>query len=204
MKYELTNPRTYAEYKGMIDSLLAEGKTTGPVQTEAKVAFTRLNRHRKNRIEKTVNLDEETRTAVRKVDRPMTWLVISEGWCGDGAQSVPIIEKIAAENDKIKTVYLLRDENLTLIEELLGKPELSIPKVIALDDASSDVFFVWGSRPAPAQELLIKLKAEGVDKDAILEEMQRWYNADKGRAIQHEFVTLLAEWFKGRAAMAAN
>jgi hypothetical protein len=204
MRHELTNPRTYAEYKEMIDSLLAEGKTTGPIQTEAKVAFTRLNRRRKDRVEKTVELSEEIRNAVNNLDRPMTWLVISEAWCGDGAQSVPVIEKIAAENDKIKTVYLLRDENRELVEELLGAPDLSIPKVIAIDDASSEVLGVWGSRPKPAQELFLKLKSDGVDKDVILEEIQRWYNADKGRTLQQEFVTLLARWNERRAAAAAK
>ena len=204
MKSELTNPRTYSEYKSLIDELLLNGMTTGPVQTEVKVGFTRLNRQRMNRLDKTIDLSDEMRNAARNVSREMTWLVFDEAWCGDGAQSVPVIEKIAAENDKIKTLYLLRDENHGLLEELLGKPDLSIPKVVAIDTVTSEVIGTWGSRPGEAKELLDTLKADGVDNDTILEEMQRWYNADKGRTLQAEFVTLLNRWNTNSTAAAAN
>jgi hypothetical protein len=45
------------------------------------------------------------------------WLVISEGWCGDAAQLLPIINKMAVESGKIDLRIVLRDENeeLTVI-----------------------------------------------------------------------------------------
>ena len=204
MRNETNSSMSYAEYKELIDRLVAEGKTTGPVQSEAKAGFTRLNRQRIRRVEKTVQITDELKRLVRGIRRPMTWLVVSEAWCGDAAQSVPVIEKIAAESDKIETRYLLRDENLGLLEELLGKPDLSIPKVIAIDKGSSEVLGVWGSRPAAAQEQFLSLKADGVDKDVILEKMQRWYNADSGLTLQSEFEKLIPAWDGQVAAAAAK
>lgn len=204
MRYETNSSMSYAEYKELIDRLVSEGKTTGPVQSEAKAGFTRLNRQRIRRVEKTVRITDELKRLVRGIRRPMTWLVVSEAWCGDAAQSVPVIEKIAAESDKIETRYLLRDENLGLLEELLDKADLSIPKVIAIDKGSSEVLGVWGSRPVAAQEQFLSLKADGVDKDVILEKMQRWYNADSGLTLQSEFEKLIPAWDGQLAAAAAK
>jgi hypothetical protein len=39
------------------------------------------------------------------------WMVISEGWCGDGAQLIPVFDKMVAESDgKIDMKIVLRDE----------------------------------------------------------------------------------------------
>ena len=38
---------------------------------------------------------------LKKIDKPITWLVLTEGWCGDAAQTLPIINKIAKESDLI-------------------------------------------------------------------------------------------------------
>jgi thioredoxin-like negative regulator of GroEL len=44
-------------------------------------------------------------------------MVISEGWCGDGAQLIPVFDKMVAESDgKIDMKIVLRDEN----EELMN------------------------------------------------------------------------------------
>lgn len=195
---------TFAEYIDLVDGLLKDGKTTGPVQTVAKVEFTKLNRYRMNRLEKTTVLGEGIKAAAKGMTSKMTWLIITEGWCGDAAQNVPVIEKIAAESDNIETRYILRDENLELMDRYLTDGARSIPKLIAIDTASGDVLGTWGSRPKAAQEAFEEMKANGIDKDVILEQMQRWYNADKSMSLQVEFEGLVAEWGKGRLAAAAK
>jgi hypothetical protein len=204
MKKYIERSMTYSEYVRLIDKLLADGKTTGPNQSEAMIGYGKLNRRRMSRLEKTVELNEEVRSAARDLNRPMIWLVITEGWCGDAAQNVPVIEKIAAENDKIETRYILRDENLDLMDRFLTAGARSIPKLIALDAGTLDVLGTWGSRPAAAQELFTKMNADGTEKAVILEEMQRWYNADKSGSLQREFDILLDDWDTDKAAVAAN
>lgn len=203
MREYIEKAMTFAEYEKLIDGLLAEGKTTGTNQSVAMVNYGKLNRQRMHRLEKTVHLDEEVREAARKVTRPMIWLIITEGWCGDAAQNIPVIEKIAAENDKIRTLYILRDENLDLMDRFLTNGARSIPKLIALDADTLDVLGSWGARPAAAQTLFEEMKANGIEKPVILEEMQRWYNSDKTRSLQQEFAVLVQNFARaGRESFA--
>lgn len=196
MEKYIEKAMTFAEYEKLIDDLLAENKTTGLNQSEAMVGYGRLNRQRMTRLAKTIDLDELVLAYIQANPRRMIWLIITEGWCGDAAQNVPVIEKIAAESDKIETRYVLRDENLELMDRYLTGGARSIPKLVALDAETLEVLGSWGSRPQVAQELFSKMKADGTEKAVILEEIQRWYNADKGRALQDEFVGLIAEWSK--------
>lgn len=193
---------TYAEYENLIDSLLAEGRTTGTDWSASKVGFTRLNRARMLRLDKTVEVDAAASAVLRNTDRPMIWLTLTEGWCGDAAQNIPVIEKIAAESDNIETRYLLRDENPGLMDLFLTNGARSIPKLIALDAETLEVLGTWGSRPAVAQQLFTGLKAEGVEKAAILEHIQRWYNGDRGKSLQEEFAVLIGIWSRELALAA--
>lgn len=186
MKQYLDNSMTFSEYNSLIETLLAEGKTTGTNQSDAMVGYGRLNHQRMSRLAKTLVLDDEVRAAVAANTRLQIWLVLTEGWCGDAAQNVPVIEKVAAASDLIETRYILRDENLELMDLYLTNGARSIPKLIALDAETLEIIFTWGARPAGAQALFNQRKAEGVPHSGIVEELQRWYNADHGHSVQHE------------------
>ena len=194
MKEYIEKSMTFAEYIKLIDDLLIGGKTTGVNQSEAMFNYGKLNRQRMYRLEKTVEIDESVKEKSRKINRKQFWLIITEGWCGDAAQNIPIIEKIAAESDLIETRYLLRDENLTLMDAYLTNNARSIPKLIALDAESLEELGVWGPRPQAAMELFIEMRARGLEKPLIMENLQHWYLADKNRAIQTEFEDLLNAW----------
>ncbi len=204
MKDYIEKALTYTEYESLIDRLLADGKTTGSDHSDARVGFTRLNRQRMNRLEKTVLVTDQLRTAAANIERPMIWLTITEGWCGDAAQNVPVLEKIASVSDKIETRYILRDENPELMDQFLTSGSRSIPKLIALDAATLEVIGTWGPRPAAAQKLHIELKEKGVEKAAINEELQRLYNADKGVSLQKELSDLFSFWGRNKAAAFAK
>jgi|SRR5580765_7415010 len=194
MKKYVEKAMTFAEYEKLIDDLLKEGKTTGLNQSVAMVGYGKLNRQRMNRLAKTVEISDRTKAAAKQVMRPMIWLILTEGWCGDAAQNVPVIEIIAAESDKIETRYILRDENPDLMDRFLTNGARSIPKLIALDTETLKVLGSWGARPAPAQKMFADMRAKGVCNDAIHEEIQRWYNSDKSESIQREFEALLDVW----------
>jgi len=195
MKFKeyLERAMTYAEYVRLIDDLLIEGKTTGPKQSESLFNFAKLNRQRMHRLEKTIELRDDIVSAARNAKKKVIWLILTEGWCGDAAQNVPIIEKIAAESVNIETRYILRDENLDLMDQFLTNGARSIPKLIALDAETLSVVGRWGARPAPAQELSRELKEQGIAKPLIMENLQRWYNVDKGQTIQTEFLKLIEQ-----------
>ena len=203
MKEFLKRSISYYAYRDLIDALLAEGKTTGPKQSEAMTNYARINRQRMTRLDQTVVLGSEVKAVARRITRPMIWLILTEGWCGDAAQNVPIIEKIARESDIIETRYILRDENPELMDRFLTNGARAIPKLIALDAATLELLGTWGARPKAAQDLFVSLKASGAEKGVVMEEIQRWYNADRSRSLQDEFTWLLAEWNEQPQALAA-
>lgn len=187
---------TYEEYLVILDRLLEEGKTTGPDQTEAMVGYGRLNRHRMRRLDKTVNLESGIIDALKKLNRPMIWLTLTEGWCGDAAQNIPVIERIAAESGLIATKYLLRDENPELMDRYLTNGAKSIPMLLCLDAETLEVLGRWGSRPKAAQQYFLAMREAGLEKTEMSENIQRWYFKDKEKSIQKEFVELIGTWTK--------
>ena len=194
----------FAKYIEMIDGLLAKGKTTGPKQSDAMFNYGKLNRQRMSRLEKTVELEPAVRDAIAELNVNWVWLVITEGWCGDAAQNIPVIEKLAAANPGIETRYILRDENPELMDRFLSKNGArSIPKLIVIDADNFEVLGSWGSRPAVAQEYFDAMKAGGEEMPKILENMQRWYNDDRSRSLQGEFVALAKSWEQAERNLSA-
>ncbi|MEZ5305677.1 MAG: thioredoxin family protein [Pyrinomonadaceae bacterium] len=185
---------SFEEYIGLLDSLLARNETTGTNQSEKMVGFGKLNRQRMKRLMNTYRVPVEVRETANSLSRPLIWLILTEGWCGDAAQNIPVIEKIAEANDLIETRYLLRDENIELMDRNLTNGARSIPKLICLDGESLAELGTWGPRPKPAMELFIALREEGVEKDEILERVQRWYLNDKERSATLELGELLKRW----------
>lgn len=185
---------SFSEYLALIDSLIEEGRSTGPVQSETRSFFSRLNRQRMKRLGKTVTVSPDTKSAALSLTRPLFWLIITEGWCGDAAQSIPVIEKIGAESPLITTHYILRDQYPGLIEKYLTNGTKSIPKLICLDAETLTELGLWGPRPAKAQEYFLDLREEGMAKSDILEQLQRWYLKDGAYEIETELRDLLRSW----------
>lgn len=194
MKNYLEKSMTYAEYVKLIDDLLRDCKTTGQTQSAAMFNYGRLNRQRMHRLEKNARLNDSVKEKAQNISRKMIWLIITEGWCGDAAQNVPVIEKIAAESENIETRYLLRDENLELTDKYLTNNARSIPKLIALDAETLEELGTWGPRPAAAMNYFYEMKENGLEKPVMMENIQRWYLSDREQSIQAEFSELLEQW----------
>ncbi|MEZ5426114.1 MAG: thioredoxin family protein [Pyrinomonadaceae bacterium] len=184
----------YAEYIALIDDLLAQGKTTGPNQSEAMFNYGKINRQRMKRLGVTVGINESLREKVKKIKRKMIWLIITEGWCGDAAQNIPVIEKMAHENSLIETRYVLRDENPELMDAYLTNGARSIPKLIALDGETLEEIGTWGPRPQKAMDYFLEMRSQGAEKKLMMENLQRWYIKDKENEIQKEFEVLAEQW----------
>jgi hypothetical protein len=184
---------SYDEYRDLSIRFAEEGKTTGDDQSAAMVEYSRLNAHRMKRIEKTVQLKGETLEAMAKIAQDQTWILFTETWCGDAAQSLPILAKIAQLNPRVELKILLRDEHPELMQYALTKGGKSVPKLIAFD-ASMNILFSWGPRPIVAQEMVMDFKHAPEPKKPYTEfvvEVQKWYAKDKGQSIQQEFIDLL-------------
>lgn len=119
-----------------------------------------------------------------------TWLVITEGWCGDAAFNVPLLALLEkAVPEKVKLRLVLRDSNLELIEANLTDGGRSIPKLIVLNGKLKPLGY-RGSRPAGLQVLMKQWKDEGFELKALIPKVHSWYNADKTRSLQQELTRL--------------
>lgn len=182
------NAYTYPDFITWIQSLSAEGKTSGANQSEALIAFTQLNLKRMDRIYKTLMPDEALLQTIRNLKVRQQWTIITEAWCGDSAQSLPIIARIAeSAAGRIGLNVILRDENMDWMHRYQTNGSNAIPKLIAKDEAGRELF-TWGPRPIAAQKMLTNWKAnpEGLSWDAFETRLHTWYAKDKGISIQSE------------------
>jgi len=192
LQEKLGQTMTYEKYRELIDKLIIEGKTTGPNQSEAMLGYTKLNAQRMNRLDKKMQLEEDLLKAIASIEGEFIWLVITEGWCGDAAQILPIFQKIAESTDKISLQLILRDDHPELIDKFLTGGARAIPKLISIDKKSWEVVATWGPRPEPAQKMLMEFKANpSLSYDEFSLSLQKWYNKDKGKTTQEELVQVL-------------
>jgi len=188
----LENAISYSEYRTLVHDLLTDGKSTGPVQSEALTNYSLLNDRRMKRLDKTIKISNQTKAVFKSITEKQTWLVLSEGWCGDAAQNLPVIHKLATENKNITLKIILRDEHLAVMDLFLTNGGRSIPKVIVLD-AENNVQHTWGPRPTLATKIMVDYKAKKGSIDAqFKQDLQVWYNKNKGRSVQEDFVKMLS------------
>lgn len=190
----LFNSHSYLEYRKLVSDLLTIGKSTGQEQSAELTNYSKLNDVRMNRLDKTIKLSDEVVFRLERLKKEYIWLVISEGWCGDAAQILPVLSKMAiASNAKIDLKIVLRDENEDLMNMFLTNGGKAIPKVIIIDQETSEVLVHWGPRPEGASTLIQNYKKEhGVLDETAKTNLQLWYLQDKGESVQNEIlITML-------------
>jgi len=189
----IENSYSYQEYRTLVSDLLTEGKSTGNEQSEALTNYSMLNDRRMKRLDKTLKLDEAVTAAFSdaKVDH-ITWVVLTEGWCGDAAHSIPVINKLAELNNGIDLKIVSRDNNDELMNNFLTNGGKSIPKLIAYDTQNKEVIDTWGPRPSIATQMVndYKEKHGGLDPE-FKQDLQVWYNKNKGVNIAQDLLQLL-------------
>lgn len=188
----LAKSYTYDGYKQLITNLLIDGKSTGQIQSEDLTHYSQLNETRMKRLDKTIVITDSVATQLKSIKANYLFLVISEGWCGDAAQILPIINKMVALAPNIELKIVLRDENESLMNLFLTNNAKSIPILICVNANTNEVVNIWGPRPKPAAELVENYKKEHGIIDATLKtNLQKWYHDDKGFSTQSEILQML-------------
>lgn len=187
-----TNSLAYNDYLTLIDEKIAQKASTGHEQNQMLTDFTKLNRARMKRLDKTQQILPELEIITKQITEKQVWLVLTESWCGDAAQNVPVLQKLAEMNPLIDLRMVLRDDNDELMQKYLTNGGKSIPKLIAVSADLEKELFTWGPRPAAAQvEVKRLLDENGGFNEKVKEGIQIWYNHDKGISMQHELMELL-------------
>lgn len=174
--------------------MFAIGRTTAEapsMNTEDYLHYTELNLKRTSRVEKTIKLSDDMKTALDKITTKQHWVVLAESWCGDVPHNLPVIHKMAVYQSLIELHILLRDQNLDIMDAYLTNGGRSIPKLIAFDQTLEKELFTWGPRPEPLTHEIGKLKEVGAEYPEIIEASQKWYNKDKAATLQREFIELI-------------
>ena len=179
-KKHLQKAMDYESYRNLIDELLLQGKTTGPKQSEQLTEYATMNVARMKTIDKTIQVDPEIESLITSVQEPQTWIVLTEGWCRDAAQIVPVLHALAKLNRNIELKLLLRDDNLDLMDQYLTNgTSRSIPRLIVVNSDIMEELFNWGASPAiqqskPDEKTIItqkeigELVARHVNKECVL------------------------------------
>ena len=193
MAYHYTNELintalTYPDYRSLIKETLSSAPTDAAAE--------KMRPHLANNALLMDEYDERYRVSPNLLDAvnagpPTTWLVITEGWCGDAAFNVPlfhVLEKLVPK--KVSLRLVLRDSNPGLMDAHLTDGGRSIPKLIVLSNGLEPLGF-WGPRPADLQQLMKQWKNDGLELRELIQKVHGWYNADKTRTLQQELTRMV-------------
>ena len=183
---------SYQDYRDQVAQMAEEERTSGLEQTEALINYTMLNDRRMKRWDKTIKIADNLTERISQLKTDMTWLVITESWCGDAAHVIPVLNKLALLNDGIDLRLVYRDEHLELMDQFLTNGNRSIAKVIMIDNQTKSVLATYGPRPSEATKMVNDYKVlHGQLTPEFKEDLQRWYNKDKGATVVLDILELL-------------
>ncbi|WCO01410.1 thioredoxin family protein [Psychroserpens ponticola] len=183
---------SYQDYRALVHDLVEKESNSGDEKTEALANYTMLNDRRMKRWDKTIKVSEEIKNKVLNFKGHVTWLVITESWCGDAAHVIPILNKMAELSDNIDLKLVFRDENEGLMDQFLTNGGRAIAKLIMIDNTSNAVVNTYGPRPTEATNMVNAYKAEhGSLTPEFKEDLQGWYNKNKGQSIIEDVMALL-------------
>lgn len=193
---EITNAYSYDEYKKLVIAHAEKGETSGKEQLPERIEATKLNAQRMKRIYKQIEISNEIQAVLENINKRWTWIVLAESWCGDGAQNIPIIAKIAECSPDIELKIILRDENPEIMDAYLTNGSSSIPKLVCINLETKEEIGTWGPRPVIIQNMVKQYRSENpnVPHDEFVKNLHLWYAKDKGESLQKNLETLLRQW----------
>ncbi|QIE59519.1 thioredoxin family protein [Rasiella rasia] len=188
----MTEATDYTAYRELVAAHAQQETSTGAIQTEALSEYTQLSNARMRRLDKTLKIPEAVATAFKNTSSKQQWLVLTESWCGDAAQSMPAMQKVADLAEGITLSVVLRDEHPELMDAFLTNGSRSIPKLIVFDTEKNKVITSWGPRPSVATKMVNDFKAaHGTLTPEFKRDLQVWYTKDKGQNIFEDLARLI-------------
>ena len=116
-------------------------------------------------------------------------LVLSEDWCGDAVNTVPVVARLAERCGNVDLRVLARDTNPDIMDAHLTGRSRSIPVIIALDETFRERGW-WGPRPTALQRW-VSGQGQLLEKTTRYREARTWYARDRGRTTLEEVVSML-------------
>ena len=183
----LNESLSWEQYMAHIKDVVENGN-----KEDDKYQYYPLNLTRIERLLKKIELNDAQKEKLAKLDKEITLVEITEGWCGDAAQILPVVENLVQASDKLTSAVVLRDSN-DLIDSYLTNGGKSIPIIVGVDKNTKEEVFKWGPRPEWAADILKDYKAGKTTHDEFVVELQKKYNKDKGEAIINELLNMIID-----------
>ena len=120
---------------------------------------------------------------------PLRLLVIAEDWCGDAANTVPVMARLVELVPGSELRVLARDRYPAVMDRYLTGGSRSIPIAIGLDPVFRELGR-WGPRPSELQAWVMANK-ETLPKDQRYAEVRKWYARDRGESTLRELLQAL-------------
>lgn len=142
-----------------------------------------------NGVYRTAAIPEWASEKISEYSRGLRILILAEDWCGDAANTVPVLAKLGAEIEGVEARIIRRDENLDVMDEYLTNGARSIPIAILLDEDYNEIGH-WGPRPRELQQWVMENK-DIIPKEERYPQVRRWYAQDRGESTLRELLDLL-------------
>lgn len=152
--------------------------------------YTKLNLQRMKRVMKTHPVPADVTEKLKQVKDRQHWMIITENWCGDSAQSSPEFYKMSLLNENIELRVVERDTFPEVMDLYLTNGKKSIPIVVAFDGEWNQLW-KWGARPAALQTQIDEWLAAGTPKEEWIEKIHLWYGKNRGEELYKEVNSLL-------------
>lgn len=190
---DATKLYSYEEYKSMVSEKFAKGEVTGDIQSESMLGYTKMGIQRMKKWDKVFKISETTQNLVSELSENWTWYVITEGWCGDAAQIIPVLNRISNHSDRIELKLILRDENPEIMDQYLTNGGRAIPILVPVNNSSGAQLTHWGSRPKAIKEKLESTRKENPEMagSELSRQLHLWYAKDKGVEVQNDINQIL-------------
>ena len=140
-------------------------------------------------VYRTARVPDDLAARARAVPGVWNLLALSEHWCGDAVNSVPVIARLAGLIPGARFHVAGRDANPDLMDAHRTRGTRSIPVVMIYDRSFAEQGW-WGPRPAVLQQWFLDEGAR-LEKPDRSRRIREWYARDRGRSAQLEVLALV-------------
>jgi hypothetical protein len=179
----------HAHEQCMTETITLRERYLGAPEFDEMLATAETNAELWAAVWRRARVPDEFVQRVAALGRAWHLLVLSEDWCGDAVNAVPIVAKLVELSPNVDLRVLARDENPDLMDTHLTGTSRSIPVVIVLDEEFQEQGW-WGPRPAGLQRWVLG-PGRMLAKDERYRQVRAWYARDAGHTILEEVVATL-------------
>jgi hypothetical protein len=186
---------SWVEYFATAKSYVESDERPERYKDEKMQRYTSENIGRIDHILQTITIESKLYNLLSTIETDLIWLVLTEPWCGDASQVVPVLYTIASCSEHISFRILQSDAHPDILSAYLTNGSRSIPKLICLRADTLQELGTWGPRPVELQKIVLKNKDDdSLSFGAKVRMVHDWYAADRTASIQDEFIDLVKKW----------